>query len=238
MNVHEWRLGRRVERARRLASPEARSGHRKTHRRTVTINRGHILAISSPKTKLGWQKPEPGVICTRRVSISALLLATTIALSGCAATSTEHSSTPESGSTSATPSLTPTPTPTVETAIGAATTLKAAIPEVTQIVQITEANDSNKLIGRPTGYTDAAVIYDSRVSSSDLGVACGATIEIWPDSAAAEARKAYIQGILKDSPALGTEYDYVQGSAILRLTGELNPSVATSYEAAWKGLFG
>ena len=48
---------------------------------------------------------------------------------------------------------------------------------------ITEDNDPNDLIGRPSGYTDAAVVYDSEAECTELGVDCGATIEIWPSEA-------------------------------------------------------
>jgi hypothetical protein len=32
----------------------------------------------------------------------------------------------------------------------------------------------------------------------------------------------YIQGILKDSPMLGTEYDYLRGGLLLRVDGALS----------------
>jgi hypothetical protein len=38
--------------------------------------------------------------------------------------------------------------------------LQAVVPSVRKVVTITEDNDPNCLIGRPNGYTDAAVIYD------------------------------------------------------------------------------
>ena len=46
---------------------------------------------------------------------------------------------------------------------------------------------------RPNGYVGAAVIYDSNASCDDLGVACGVTVEVWADEAAAQARSDYIQ---------------------------------------------
>jgi hypothetical protein len=100
-------------------------------------------------------------------------------------------------------------------------------------VTITEDNDPNDLIGRPTGYIDAAVLYDSNLTCDELGVGCGATLEIWPDAMAAQARSDYIQGILTESPVLGTEYNYLSGHALLRVTGDIKPSLAAEYEAAF-----
>lgn len=46
------------------------------------------------------------------------------------------------------------------------------------------------------GHIDAAVIYDSEVQCTEMGVDCGATIEIWPSDVDATAR-TYIQTTLK-----------------------------------------
>lgn len=112
---------------------------------------------------------------------------------------------------------------------------KAAVPTVTKAVQITEDNDPNSEIGRPNGYTDAAVLYDLTVSCTELGVDCGATIEIWPTSKEARARAVYIQGILKDAPVLGAEYDYLNGPVLLRVAGDIKPSKAKAYGLAFGG---
>jgi hypothetical protein len=109
------------------------------------------------------------------------------------------------------------------------------VPTVTKIVQITEDNDPNDKIGRPNGYTGGAVLYDRNVSCTELGVDCGATIEIWPTAEGARARAAYIQGLLKGAPALGAEYDYLNGPALLRVAGDIKPSKAKAYGAAFGG---
>lgn len=104
----------------------------------------------------------------------------------------------------------------------------------TKIVVITEDNDPNDLLGRPNGYTDAAVIYDEGTTCTDLGAECGATIEIWPSRDDAQRRSDYIQGILKDAPAFGTEYHTLNESALLRITGNLKPSTAKEYQTAFE----
>ena len=64
---------------------------------------------------------------------------------------------------------------------------------------------------------------------------CGATVEQWPDAAAAQRRLDYIQGIRGAAPALGSEWTTRNGNLLLRVTGELPPSAAKAYEAAFTG---
>jgi hypothetical protein len=114
-----------------------------------------------------------------------------------------------------------------------ARTLIASIPSVTKLVTLTEDNDPNDLIGRPTGYTAAVVVFDKRVTCSDgLGADCGATVEQWPSAAAAKARSEYIQTVQQAAPMLGTEYHYLTGRVLVRVAGHLKPSQAKAYAAA------
>jgi len=140
---------------------------------------------------------------------------------------------PGAAETSATP---PPPPPTAESAAAA---IKAAVPEISQLITLTEANDSNNLLGRPGGYTAAVVLVDPRSAGlCDLGkpgADCGATVEQWPDAEAAQKRADYIKQIRASSPALGTEWTIVKGNLVLRVTGDLTPSVEKAYEAAFTG---
>ena len=100
-------------------------------------------------------------------------------------------------------------------------------------VEITEDNDPNDLIGRPNGYVAAVVLKDPRAECADgIGIECGATVEEWPDADAAEARADYISTLQADSPFLGSEYHYLVGPVLVRVTGELKPSEAEEYESA------
>ena len=109
-----------------------------------------------------------------------------------------------------------------------------AVPSVKKVVTITEDNDPNHLIGRPNGYVSAAILYDAGTKCSSLGASCGATVAVWPTPADAERRSAYFLGLRKDTPACGTEYHTVRGAALLRVTGQLKPSVAAQYAAAFQ----
>ena len=91
------------------------------------------------------------------------------------------------------------PAPPPPTAQSSAEAIKAAIPEITRLIPLTEDNDSNNLLGRPGGYTAAVVLVDPRSSSvCDLakpGADCGATVEQWPDPGAAQKRADYVEQI-------------------------------------------
>lgn len=109
---------------------------------------------------------------------------------------------------------------------------------MTKLVTITEDNDPNNVIGRPSGYSTAAVLYDSRTKCSDgLGADCGATVEGWPTAADAKHRAAYIEKLLKASPLLGSEYDIVRGTYVLRVAGDIKPSKEKAYSDAFTAQF-
>ena len=59
---------------------------------------------------------------------------------------------------------------------------------------------------RPNGYTSAAVVTDKGgdTSDPDPGVAYGATVEMFGSQSDAVRRSDSIQGLLKDSPILGS----------------------------------
>jgi hypothetical protein len=101
----------------------------------------------------------------------------------------------------------------------------------------TEDDDPNDLLGRPNGYTSKIAFSDSRVSKDDTvgeakdAIERGGSIEVYPDDAGAKARATYIQEMLK-ATGFGTEYDYVKGPILVRVTGNLTPTKAKDYQAA------
>lgn len=128
----------------------------------------------------------------------------------------------------------------------AAEAIRAAVPEVTDLIEITEDNDANNMIGRDSGYVAATVIVDSRAaeraesatlqcSREKPGIVCGAGVEQWPDEAAAQKRATYIKTITDAAPIFGTEYQTLKGNLLLRVSGKLKPSEAQAYEAAFTG---
>lgn len=119
---------------------------------------------------------------------------------------------------------------------------KAAGLPVSDTYTFTAANDPNHLLGRPNGYVAKEAWTDSRINQkSDPGidttqgnVDLGGSIEEFSSASEAKARAAYIATVEKALPATGTEYDYVIGSVLVRVSRVLTPSQARSYEDALK----
>lgn len=167
-------------------------------------------------------------------SLTVVLLA--VLLSACSSSADDGgdaTTTSESSSAAASPSSS-TATEEVD-ATQLAEELKNSSKTATKVLTITEDNDPNNLIGRPNGYDSAAVIYDAGGSCDEPMTDCGLVIEVFSDEASAKSRGEYIQAILKGSPALGSEWDYVKGNALLRVSGKLSPSTNTTYADAFGG---
>jgi hypothetical protein len=58
------------------------------------------------------------------------------------------------------------------------------------------------------------------------------SVEVYPDEAGAAARKKFIDDTMKATPILGTEYSYLDGPVLLRLSQQLTPAQAQEYQAA------
>jgi len=109
--------------------------------------------------------------------------------------------------------------------------LKARIPRITKLVTITENNDPNDMIGRPSGFIAAVVLFDAWTTGSDgLEASYGATIEQWRTPADAKARMDYIQGILKGMTVSGIQYDYLRAVDSSGSTA-LKPTAAATYKS-------
>lgn len=123
-----------------------------------------------------------------------------------------------------------------ESAMVAAERIEASVPEVTRVVQVTEDNDPNNLIGRTNGYESGAILFDNRVECSPEGegTACGALIEQWPTEAGARRRAEYITTLQEAAPMLGKEYQTIRGRLLLRVSGDLKPSAAATYQSAFE----
>ena len=102
---------------------------------------------------------------------------------------------------------------------------------------VTAENDPNHLLGRPNQYTSKVTFTDSRIKAADVAgtekgdVERGGAIEVFGSPADAAARAKYIQAVTKSMPAL-TEYDYVHGTVLIRVSHYLTPAQAASYKTA------
>lgn len=69
----------------------------------------------------------------------------------------------------------------------------------------------------------SGVALDETAPSDDAG----GSVEVFACAATAQARSDYIQKSLTAlGPAAGTDYDYLTGTALVRVTGTLVPSAA------------
>jgi len=100
-----------------------------------------------------------------------------------------------------------------------AAAMRAAGLNLGQVTVWTASTDPNQLLGRPGGYT-------SKVEWSKGG------IEVYPDVAGAARRLRYLKGLA--GTVLGDGYDYLAGTAILRLARTMTPSQARVWRAAFE----
>lgn len=175
----------------------------------------------------------------RASASAALLVFVAISLTACssspASTTAGGASSSTSAASTATAASAQSATVTADTVIAK---FKGAKLPIGSVMDFTAANDPNHLLGRPGGYTSKAAWTDTRVSSDQAkdttpgSVDLGGSVEIFDSAAAAQSREEYIQAALKSNPMLGTEYDFVVGDALVRVSQVLTPAQAQAYEAA------
>lgn len=180
----------------------------------------------------------------RFISFAAVFVtAVAFALAGCSSGSGgEDQQAAVSSSAAVASTATPSEAADLAGASGIAQAMQAKIPTITKTVNLTEDTDPNDLLGRPHGYTSATILFDETVLSADdtdacdttdPGVDCGATIEVFASAADAEQRAKYIDSVTSGLGGLFTEYDTVSGTALLRAAGAMKPSEAATYKKAF-----
>jgi hypothetical protein len=104
------------------------------------------------------------------------------------------------------------------------------------------SNDPNHLLGRPNEYTSKASFSFAGIPSSETegdsvgDVDFGGSVEVFPTSNGALSREKYIESIFKAAPILGTEYDFLNGPVLLRVSRYLTPSQAKAVDLVFKKL--
>jgi hypothetical protein len=97
----------------------------------------------------------------------------------------------------------------------------------------TPVSDPNKLLGRPGQYNGKANFRDRRLRGAGFDVDNGGSVETFPDKRAASIRYRYVHAIATSS-SLFAEYNYLEGTVVLRLSHELTPAQAKRYERAFR----
>ena len=152
-------------------------------------------------------------------------------------------SAPESPGASSKASVAASVAPVVSkplTATDVTMVLVGAITTVKNTAVYTEETDPNKQLGRPNGYISKTAFSDSRVDelvvegSEPDSTERGGSVEVYPTAEGAKARSAYIQSLL--GGVLGTEYHFLNGGILVRVTGNITPSESTVYKDVVSGL--
>jgi hypothetical protein len=160
---------------------------------------------------------------------AALVLGAALVLAGCS-----------SGAPSSAPSAAHSTPPAAHhpaSAAALAGRLKAAGLPVQQLIVYTATTDPNHLLGRQGGYSSKVEWSDPRAikaaaGAGSGGVDNGGSIEFYPTVAGAQARYTYIRAISRALP-FADGYDYLSGTAVLRLSRYLTPAQASAYRAAF-----
>nr|WSW58057.1 hypothetical protein OG513_05435 [Streptomyces sp. NBC_00998] len=171
---------------------------------------------------------------TRTTRLAALAVGTALLAAACSSPSSSDSKPQPAPPAAASSSSVAQP------AADAATAFKkiaAAVPSATGSTPVTADNDPNHLLGRPGQYTSKITFGDSRIKPADTqglepgDVQLGGAIETFASNTEAQARATYIQAATKALPTL-TEYDYVHGIHLIRVSHYLTPTQAEEYRTA------
>lgn len=114
-------------------------------------------------------------------------------------------------------------------------TLQDAKLPISNIIVATEANDVNKLLGRPNQYISKTNFADTRIRQSDPTTPTGGTVETFNNNEDLMTRKAYIESIAKHMPAM-TQYIIVNGNYMLRLDKSFTNAQVAEYKTAFMKL--
>jgi hypothetical protein len=108
---------------------------------------------------------------------------------------------------------------------------------VTLTVTYTFGSDPNHLLGRPNGYLSKASFTDSRIQSASVrdpslgSVDLGGSVEVFASPDIASTRAAYLQRVENAATFLGSEYDFVAGDILVRVSGDLTAKQANEYKS-------
>lgn len=153
----------------------------------------------------------------------------------------------------------PAPAPTRETTPAAVVLhLKSKGLPIGRVKTFSEADDPNSLLGRPGQYTGKANFHDTRLREPvnpgpcdpvgpgqdepvchdeprDPEVGDGGSVEMFGTEGDAKRRFDYVSAIARSGGPF-SEYAYVHGNVLLRISNELTPTQAREYEDALKSL--
>lgn len=172
-----------------------------------------------------------------RATHAAAAVATVILLAGCSTVSSTPKAAPGGPASASSQASAPAPSKAAADAAGAFATISAAVPTAKLGGTVTAESDPNHLLGRPHQYTSKITFTDSRIPTTDTDglkaddLQRGGSIETFATPADAKTRHDYIQAATSTIPAL-TEYGYLHGTTLIRVSRLLAPAQAGDYEKA------
>jgi len=99
-----------------------------------------------------------------------------------------------------------------------------------------EETDPNALLGRPNQYISKVNFADTRIEQwDDEENPVGGSVEVFENTADAEARYEYINA-LSSSSSMFVQYLYLYKNVFLRIDKDLTPDQAAAYESGFEAL--
>jgi hypothetical protein len=173
----------------------------------------------------------------RRAIAATLTVSAALLLAACSAGDSTTTPSAISGSGAAASSAPARDAAAQMTASSAFAAIGKSVPTARLTETYTAANDPNSLLGRPGEYTSKISFSDSRVPSRDTSglqagdVQYGGIIEVFASTSDAQTRFKYVESITKAMAAFA-EYDYLHGTALIRVSHYLTPDQAKAYDTA------
>lgn len=111
---------------------------------------------------------------------------------------------------------------------------------ITGLMVYNASTDPNHLLGRPSGYLSKDAWQDPRIDQTDQssdpgGIQWGGGIEVFSTAEAAQERASYVTNLDQASSLFGSEYDYLLGPILMRISGTFTPTTAQTYGDALTG---
>lgn len=172
----------------------------------------------------------------RAALTAAAAAVTAVLLAGCSTATSTPKVAPGAQASTSSQAAAPAPGKPADAASVFAT-ISAAVPSAKLGGTVTADSDPNHLLGRPHQYTSKVTFTDGRIPAADTDghkpgdLELGGSVETFATAADAKARHDYIQAATSGIPAL-TEYGYLHGTTLIRVSRLLTPEQAADYEKA------
>jgi hypothetical protein len=211
-------------------------------RRALPVNHVSGWRVKMPPPSRRCRSQEVTVSIRTR-EIAALAIGAALVLGGCGSGGQPGPSPAASAPAVSTAPSTPAVQHHTASATVLAARLRAAGLPVRHLIVYTPVTDPNHLMGRQGGYTSKVAWQDPRAikagagspSSDPGGTEFGGGTDVFSTAADAQARYQYLRGF---QAPFGDGYDYLSGTAILRLSQYLTPAQARAYKAAFTAAAG